>query len=105
MVVVAPQRACWGGGHRQSWWWARHSVLGLLRRRHANGGGCIAACVVLGLEWSSLTLVIGWWLSTSRAVVAVDAVERVVVAVGVAAVRGGIEVVRWWWYQSKRRGW
>ena len=51
-------------------------------------------------------LVIRWWLSTSRVVVAVDAVERVVVVVvGVAAIRGGIEVERWWWYQSKQRGW
>jgi len=52
-----------------------------------------------------LTLVMGWWLSTSCAVVAIDAVERVVVAVGVTAVRGGIEVERWWWYQLKWRGW
>jgi len=58
-----------------------------------------------GAGLSSLTLVMGWWLSTSCAVVAIDAVERVVVAVGVTAVRGGIEVERWWWYQLKWRGW
>jgi len=41
----------------------------------------------------------------SCVVVAVDVVERVVVAVSVAAIHGGIEVEKWWWYQSKWRGW
>jgi len=35
-------------------------------------------------------LVMGWRLLTSHAVVAVDAVERVVVAVGIATVCGGL---------------